>query len=268
MVARQLGHRGVEVDLGLGWLGEPPVAPPDLHVAADSAVGAPPPVPVGTGPVDPWLTDHGSGHREGLQLEPVPPVPRAGDAEAGRRPGPPVVAQHEVGRAADPQQAPQHRLGGQARRGQPVGPPGRRGLADRTAELEVGRPGGGVGIGTATEGPAQGGQLVTGARTGSRGKGGQSGGSDAGPIEATELPGCHRGVPVAPVPVAGGCQQSLEDPAGGGIGQDVRLVLAADQVDVVDAKVDGCHLVPRWPSSAGPLDRPRGSVPQAVGSLE
>ena len=84
----------------------------------------------------------------------------------------------------------------------------------------------------------------------------------------------HLGVPVAAAgehlprdPAPAGLpteEEGVEHAGRGDVEEDVREVLAADQVDVVDAQVDGRHLVARGAARALPLDHPGQAPPQAV----
>ena len=93
-------------------------------------------------------------------------------------------------------------------------------------------------------------------------------------VERLVLAGRHLGVPVAAAgeDVAGGPagtalpadEQVVEHVRGRHVEQDLREVLAADQVDVVDAQVDRRHLVARRPAGALPLHHGRQPSPQPV----
>ena len=133
----------------------------------------------------------------------------------------------------------------------------------------VGRAGGVVGVGATGQGVAQDGQLLPAAqRRGRREAGrarwrpGRTGRARPAPPGATAS---YQSVRSQVPEVASSPSKSR---AGRGVGQDVRLVLAADQIDVVDAEVDGRHLVPRRPPPSGPLDGERRPAAQSVGSLE
>ena len=75
---------GVEVDLRLGRLGEPSVAPADLDVALDDPELASFVVVNLGGPVDLGLTRVGGLDLERPQRESLPPVPRRGDPRPDR----------------------------------------------------------------------------------------------------------------------------------------------------------------------------------------
>ena len=63
-------------------------------------------------------------------------------------------------------------------------------------------------------------------------------------------------------------QQGVEDVRRRRVEEDVREVLAADEVDVVDPQIDGRHLVTGCPSRALPLHDGGQPAPQAVGGGE
>ena len=63
-------------------------------------------------------------------------------------------------------------------------------------------------------------------------------------------------------------QQGVEDVRRRHVEEDVREVLAADEVDVVDTQVDGRHLVTGCPPGALPFHHGGQPAPQAVGGGE
>ena len=101
---------------------------------------------------------------------------------------------------------------------------------------------------------------------------------DRGPphglVERLILGRRHLGVPVADArhsatprprpPARPADEEPVEDVRRRHVEEDLREVLAADQVDVVDAEVDGRHLVPRGTPGPFPLHHPGQASPQAV----
>ena len=78
------------------------------------------------------------------------------------------------------------------------------------------------------------------------------------PAAGQDLPG-RPGTPARPAE-----EERVEDAGRGHVEEDLRQVLAADQVDVIDAQVDGRHLVAGGAARPLPLDDLGEASPQAV----
>jgi hypothetical protein len=71
-------------------------------------------------------------------------------------------------------------------------------------------------------------------------------------------------VPVGVVIDAAGSKKGVDETGRAQVVQDAGHVLAADQVDVINAKVRRDNFVARCPSTASPFDNPRRAESQGV----